>query len=318
VETLEKSIAADWYEIRTNLNDPDALISYLELGPDAVGRMREGLRLSVEEGVAEFKKSLVHSIMTPLKSLKWDSKAISSLAEMIEKAAMLTLAPALQRLLALGYIRPAPPREQQAEEQEEPRQPQEARQMPAIKEMVADVKERIKKKPELKNHQEVKRIFVQLKYYNNQLEKMRSLQPGIPKEKQQSFLANFRQTFDEIHERIYNAYTALLRELEPPAPQKASRTPILKRYEIAPAEPLYRSQCEDAARLYSTLAFAERERYNMRELLLELVTGEGYYISSYDQELKKYRTIAPFGSDYLQMSVAVSNALYRYLERFES
>lgn len=315
METLEKTIAADWYEIRTRMDDPDGLVDYLELDPQTVSRMRESLRLSVEEGVVEFKKGLLHSIMTPLKSLKWDSKAMSELEETVSKAAMLVLTPALQRLLALGYIRAVPPR--QAEEPEEPQEKEkEKQQLPQIKEMVEDVQERIRQKPELKNHQEVNRIFVQLKYYNSQLEKMQSLQPGIPKEKQQPFLVNFRQTFGEIHRKIYNSYTALLRELEPPKPQPKSRGPILKRYEITPVEPLYRSQCEEAARLYSSLVYAEGERYNMRELLLELVTGEGYYISTYDRELEKYRTIAPFGRDYIEMAQAVGEAIHRYLAHF--
>jgi hypothetical protein len=318
VETLQKSIAADWYEIRAKLDDPEELVEYLELAPHAVSSMRESLRLSVEEGVVGFKKELLHSIMTPLKSLKWNSKAITSLSETIDRAAMLTLMPALQRLLALGYLRTGAEREErqkrEAADREQARQQKEH--MPDIKEMVADVKERIKNKPELKNHQEVNRIFVQLKYYNSQLEKMRSLQPGIPKEKQQSFLSNFQQTFREIHERIYNSYTALLREIDPPKEKPASSKPMLKRYTLTPAEPIYRSQCEEAARLYSSLSFAERERYNTREFLLELTAGEGYYSAGFDRELEKYRTIAPFGRDYLQLSVAIGEALHRYLERF--
>jgi hypothetical protein len=247
--------------------------------------------------------------------MKWDSMAMADLSETIARAGMLVLTPALQRLLALGYLRVGPAQRSEQEQGEE-EEAQQGPQMPAIKEMVADVKERIEKQPELKTHKEVNRIFAQLKYYNSQLEKMRSLQPGIPHDKQRLFLSNFQQTFNEIHEKIYSSYTALLRELEPPKEQKPSRLPILKRYELAPAEPLYRSQCEEGARLFSSLSFADRKRYNMREPLLDLSTGEGYYDSLYDQELQKYRTIAPFAQDYLQMSRAVAETLHRYLERF--
>jgi len=317
VENIEKHIAGDWYELRSRLDTPGELVEYLELSSGTIADMRESLRLSVEEGVVEYKKGLVHSIMTSLKSLKWNSKAMQGLTETIGKAAMLILTPALQRQLALGHLRTSVSRQEgQAREQRKAEEARQSQQLPPIKEMVADVKQRMNAQPELKHHSDVNRIFAQLKYYNSQLEKMRNLKPGIPKEKQQSFLSNFQQTFQEIHERIYNAYSALLEEQKSPAEEKSSHTPILKRYELAPLESHFREQCREAARLYSTLVFAEEEGYRMRELLLDLVTRENYYISSYDQELEKYRGIAPFGKDYLQMSVAIARELYRYLERY--
>ncbi len=311
---LEKSISTGWYEVRTRLDKPDDLFDYLEIEKRDLQQIAEGLRLSVEEGITEYKRSLLHSVMSSLGSLKYDSKAITDLNEQTKKGSYLTFLPILERLIVLGMLRVPAAGEDEAEEGSKPQPEEEPQELPDIKTIVNEVRSLIKEKPELQNNQEIKRIFLQLKYYNSELEKKKSLEPNIPKEKKPSFDANFQSIFDEIHEKIRNAYrnfTAQQAQQNKPE----SKLPILRRYDFSKCEPIYRKQAEEASRLYHTLHFARRERYQMREILLEIASAEPYYVESYANELSCYGKLAPFAGDATRISLALAENLRRYCER---
>ncbi|MFP4267983.1 MAG: hypothetical protein ACLFQW_08335 [Spirochaetaceae bacterium] len=307
---IDKAITTGWYEIRTLLDTPDDLFDYLNLEKQDLQTVAEGLRLSVDEGVVEYKRSLLHSIMSQLGTLKYDSKAITDLQTQVKKSSYLTILPILQRLLILGIVK-AP-----AAEEEEVRQEQEERviEVPDLKTIIAEVRNMIKERPELQNNQDIKRIFLQLKYYNTELEKKNSLEPNIPKEKKASFEANFKERFDEIHGKIQNAYRSFLSQEEKKS-RPESKLPILRRYDFTKCENIYRKQAEEASKLYHTLTFAQKERYQMREILLQMASAEPYYEDSYKKEIECYRRTAPFSGDDIRVSLALAEKLRRYCER---
>ncbi len=310
---LEKSITSGWYEVRTRLDKPDDLFDYLEISRGDLQTLAEGLRLSVEGGVVEYKRSLLHSVMSNLGTLKYDSKAITDLAPQTKKASYLTVLPILQRLFVFGHIRIPPPPE--TKEEAEERIEEETRpERPDMKTLISEVREMVKQQPELQNHPEIKKIFLQLKYYNTELEKMKSLEPNIPKEKRPSFAANFQKIFDEIHEKIFNAYRLLISsEKEESRPE--SKLPILKRYDFSKCEGIYRTQAQEASKLYHTLFFAKKERYQMREILLEIASAESYYEDRYTSEMECYKKTAPFTGEDTKASLALGENIRRYCER---
>lgn len=311
---LEKQISGDWYEIRSTLDEPDKLVDLLEMEAPEFSEAAERLRFAIDEGVVEYKRDLLHTLMTPLKSLKWDSKAITTLERSVRQAAVGVLTPAVQRLFALGMLRLYSPRGEAREDTPRAGEPEEEK-APDIKTIVAEVQEMVKDRPELRTHQEVKRIMIQLKNYNAELEKMQNLAPNIPKEKLESFKRNFKETFDDLTEKIRSAYRNLL-EAEFGKETPAENLPILKRYDFFEMEKLYRDQVANAARIYSTIRFAEQERFQMREILVELASSEPYYEGFFKKELESYRHLAPFGEDYLKISKAFGEQISRYYDRY--
>lgn len=332
---LEKQITGDWYEVRSALDEPDTLVDFLEISPAEFTRAAEQLRFAVEEGVVEYKRGLLHSIMSPLKSLKWDSRAITDLTPPLRESAVSILTPAVQRLFALGLLRlyspksteeAAPAAQTVSRSVPRPNAPprQSEHQSPAgipegapsdIKTVVQEVKKMLKDRPALQKHQEVKKIMLQLKYYNTELEKMRSLAPNIPPEKAAGFKKNFQDTFNEIAQKINASYTALINEeLERNRPKE--QLPVLKRYDFQNMDKLFREQIANAARIYSTIRHADQERYQMREILVELSASEPYHAGFFDRELKAYKQLAPFGEDNLKISRAFGNQVQRYYDRY--
>lgn len=332
---LEKQISGDWYELRRALDEPDTLVDFLGISASEFKSAAERLRLAVEEGVVEYKRGLLHSVMSPLKSLKWDSRAITDLNPPLREAAMGVLTPAVQRLFALGLLRLYSPRSGGAEQEpgsgeaagpgskpmlspgtssagstDEAREP-----TPDIKKVVQEVKNLLKERPELQQHQEVKRIMVQLKYYNTELEKMRSLAPNIPREKAAAFKKNFQTTFNEISQKIGAAYNTLINE-ETERDRPKEQLPVLKRYDFSTMDKLFREQIAGAAKIYSTIRYADQERYQMREVLVELSAGEPFYSGFFARELKQYQQLAPFGEDYLKIARAFGGQLQHYYDRY--
>ncbi len=329
---LEKQITGDWYEVRRALDEPDTLVDFLEISPAEFTRAAEQLRFAVEQGIVEYKRGLLHSIMSPLKSLKWDSRAITDLTPPLRESAMGVLSPAVQRLFALGLLRlysqksseeatgsqekPEGAYSQASHQQREAPQEEASQNMPTdIKTVVEEVKNMLKERPLLRNHQEVKKIMLQLKYYNTELEKMRSLAPNIPPEKAAGFKQNFQATFNEISQKIAASYNALINEeIEKHRPKE--QLPVLKRYDFTNMDKLFREQIANATRIYSTIRHADQERYQMREILVELSAGEPYHAGFFDRELKAYKQLAPFGEDNLKISRAFGNQLQRYYDRY--
>ena len=355
---LEKQITGDWYELRTALDEPDTLVDFLDIKPSEFKGAAERLRLAVEQGVVEYKRGLLHSVMSPLKSLKWDSRAITDLNPPLREAAMGVLTPAAQRLFALGLLRLYSPKSGGVGQEpgsgssggSGPSSSNQSRQTggsaagsagsssaggpgagagtsgqgaaeeggeqaPDIKKVVQEVKRLLKERPELQQHQEVKRIMVQLKYYNTELEKMRSLAPNIPREKAAAFKKNFQTTFNEIAQKINGAYNSLINEeIERDRPKE--QLPVLKRYDFSTMDKLFREQIAGAAKIYSTIRYANQERYQMREVLVELSAGEPFYAGFFARELKQYQQLAPFGEDYLKISRAFGGQLQQYYDRY--
>lgn len=311
---LDKQIAGDWYEIRSTLDDPDTLIDHLEISPEEFTGGAKQLRFSVDQGIIEYKGSLIHTMMAPLKSLKWDSKAITSLEREVRLAAMAVLTPAVQRLFAMKKLRLYSVRGEEIEE--EPKAAEgDKENVPDVKTIVAEVQEMVRQKPDLRTNSEVKRIMAQLKYYNTELEKMRSLEPNIPPEKKEGFRKNFQATFREIVEKIRGAYQTLIDE-EFKENRPAENQPLLKRYDFSSLDNLFREQVRNAARIYSTIEFARKERFQMREILIELAAGEPYYIGLFSRELEMYKKLAPFGDDNVKISKAFGEQAGRYFDRY--
>ena len=316
---LEKKIRGDWYEIRNSLDNPDDIVDFLKIRPQDFSQAAERLRYAVDEGVVEYKRELLRHIMMPLKSLKWDSRAITKLNDTIKGSTMAIFTPLVQRLFAKGILRLYSHRSEEDETKLDRREQQEQdapdSSGPDMKTIIAEVRKLIQEQPEMKTNPEVKKILLQLKVYNSEMEKMRSLAPNIPKEQAEGFKRNFKETFGEINSKIKSAYQNLMAEKEKSYRPEEHR-PILKRYNFSEVEPIYHEQIENAVRIYSTISFAVQERFQMREILVELGATESYHEESFKKELELYSRLAPFGEESLKISRAYRDQISQYYQRY--
>jgi hypothetical protein len=63
---LEKRISGDWIDIKATLNDPFGIQDLLKLSLTELKTAAERLRFSVEQGIIEFKRSVLSPVLSVL------------------------------------------------------------------------------------------------------------------------------------------------------------------------------------------------------------------------------------------------------------
>jgi len=279
MEGLASRIKGDLFDIRERWDSRFDLDEYFSLTPQRLLRIASGLRLAVEEGAIEFKRSRVLSVFSFLESLKYDSRGFDKIPSHCDEMTMALYVCLLQRQIAMGTLRLAKPRQQE---------PQEEQEVDAgIKQILRDVQSLIKEDQTLRTNLSVKNILMQMQIYRKELANMQSLLPNILPEKKQAFYANFRNVFQRITEKIQGHYQDLLKELKREEPVEFAPDK-LSSYDLKPGVSFYVKQIELLSELRSVLLFAQSERYKTRELLLDMVLRREEYITSFSRELGMY------------------------------
>ncbi len=278
---LEKRISGDWFELKEKAQDFHALLDMLHL---TTAQMREAatkLRLSVEQGIIEFKRSMLSPVLVALETARYKSLNGDEMVEQESLLSALLFVIMVQRLLAADLLPRSRPRENgkgvNASSLE-------------VGEIVSAVKARIKANPAVRAHPAIKNILVQVQVYNKENQKMRELLPMIKPEMRASFLANFSKTFGGIVGSIRRHYAAFLQEEATTSRNKQPEfsLAVLPLKDLAP---LLATQAREAARIRSTLAHAREEKYKTREVLVRLYDSRHQVLGLIEDELKMYRKI---------------------------
>lgn len=260
---LAKRISGDWIELRETLNDLHAFVDQLRIGSQELREEAQRLRLSVEQGIVEYKRARLAPVLSGLETARFRSLALGEIEGYERDLSLLLFTVLVQRLIALDLLASARPPD------ELPSFDVEGMQVNVI---LSDVNTRIKADPSLRAHPSVKNILVQVQLYNRENRTMRELLPTIKPEMRTAFLGNFTRTFGEIIASIRRHYLALLREQA--AAEKAARPPFsLALVELKPLAPLLVNQAREFARIRSTLAFAREDKYKTREVLVSVYAG---------------------------------------------
>jgi hypothetical protein len=278
---LEKRISGDWFELKEKAGAFHALVDALPLSNAELRDAATKLRLSVEQGIIEFKRTMLSPVLVALEAARYKSLDAQEMIEQERSLTALLFAILVQRLLAADLLPRSRPREEG--------------QGVGIGEMqvgavVEAVKAKITGNPGLRSHPAIKNILVQVQLYNKESQKMRELLPMIKPEMRTSFLANFTNTFDAIAASIRRHYTALLQE---EAAASKSRKPefSLALLPLKNLAPLLATEAREAARMRSTLAYAREEKYKTREILVQLYDSRHQVLGLIEDELKMYRRI---------------------------
>jgi hypothetical protein len=278
---LEKRISGDWIDLREKSNDLYALLDALAIPSYEMRAAASTLRFCVEQGIIEFKRTLLSPVFSVLEAARFSTIASSELSTQERSLGVLLLVVLLQRLLCAETIPLArPPAEKRADGGEGPQ----------VGIILADVNARVKADPGMRSQGAVKNILMLVQRYNGENQKMRELLPTIRPGMRTAFLANFTRTFDEIIGSIRRHYAALLHEEK--AAEKARReTFSLSLLPLKDLAPLCAGQAKEIALIRSTLTHAREEKYKTRESLVRLYDRRQTALGLLDDEVREYRRV---------------------------
>jgi len=288
MEELTKQIKRDLFDIKENINNPDKLMELFAFKRDEFDNIIHNLKFSVEDSLFEYKTTAVNLILEPLDSLRYDSRAMSSFDNQIERARGVLAVTLIQRLIAVGAVKIQDSKAEDPGKTSEP-----AADKTEIKEIVEFVQGEPKKNPGIVQDMLFKKIIMHIKMYRTELQKMNELMAKVSAEKKIALKRNFNITLAEQVSKMRAAYKEIMernvKEQQIPAAQN-----ILLRFNFKPMSKLYMSQIEIFSKLLSTLKFAKNEKFNTRELLLDLNSEKAAFMSLIEKERDEYVSIAIF------------------------
>jgi hypothetical protein len=278
---LEKRIIGDWVELREKSNELHALLDALALHPPEIRETGERLRHSVEQGIVEFKRTLLSPVLVALETARYKSLATGEMGAQEKSLTQLILVILVQRLLAAEMIPLSRQQEQKRDFGIGDLQ---------VNVILSDINARVKANPKLRAHAAVKNILMQVSVYNKENQKMRELLPTIKPEMRASFLSNFTKTFEEIIGSIRRHYSVILQE-EAEAQKAREEVFSLSLFPLKELAPLLVNQAKEIARMRSTLAHARDEKYKTREVLVRLYDQRHEVLKMIEEEVKTYRKV---------------------------
>lgn len=277
----ERRIRVDWQQVKAAGKDLEARAETLELEREDLEEQLEPLRLSVEEGIIEYKRGLLAPVFRQLDDARYRSLSTTSIAALAKKLGVFVYIAMLQKLIADGVY---PPRDRQAKIDGTNEQPE-----TDVKEIIAEIQERVKNEPGLKTRQPAKNILMQLSRYSRELESFKEFTTRAPKEQATAAAANFRVTTEEIFTSIRRNYDQLLADGK--SAIKTEPGNILLTVDLKSLSALYASQAEQASAIRSVVEFAREEQYGTRELLIEMADKKESLDQLIRNESEKYRAL---------------------------
>ncbi len=274
---LQKKISGDWIDIRESANDQYTLNDILKISPNRLKELSHILKLDNEEGILEYKNSVLKPVFFSLEEMKYSSLSLEELEAHKNPLEELLFVILLQKMVCSGVIplRRAKSAKTPAENLE-------------INLIIKDIKNRLKSNPGFKKHPAVKNIFMQISIYQKEKQKMSELLPTIQEDKRPTFKQNFQTSFDRIFESIRKNYTDILAEENAKEFDQESKRDLLKLLSIKTLCPSLTDQAREVSRLRSTLMFAVVDKYKTRESLVNLHKEKESFLKMIDREKDSY------------------------------
>ncbi len=278
----------EWYALEKSAGDPDKLISAFKLQAEELDTILQDLRNCVMEGVFEYKRNQITALLRPLQSLQYDSKAIAMLPQQITKGKELLMVTLLQRLFCLKGIKLST-----AKTPNSSSEIQESNTETSIRDILTFVQQEIKKDPDKIKNPEIKKIIMYSKMYQQEIHKLKDLLASVPEGKKESVKKNFKNSLNDIAAKLNVSYNTLTEE-DRNKEKNAAPGSILTRTDYSPAVPVITRQCRNYSEILTTLKFAEKEKFNTRELLVSLSSRQDELFKQIETEQKIFSRIAPF------------------------
>lgn len=306
---LDKYVHSDWFEIREKYDNVFSLDEYMDLTVPQLEEIIQSIRLSVEEGVLEYKRMIISRILSFIESLKFDTKQFAEIGDYALLSTKLLYVILLQRLFSTGQIVPG-----RQEKEKDPEEMEEQYKEKDIKTIMSELSSMVKEDAALIQKQEVKNILLQFKIYQKELEEMNKLKNNIPKEKLPSFLNNFKNTIDGITKKVQDNYSRILKEKSAPAAPVFGRGD-LRAHSLSGLTTVFQKQAELGSKIRSRFLFARNERYNTREIFEAATALLSELKDTIKIEESRYRTMAPSESSEILLAKSFSVELVRRIEK---
>lgn len=306
MEPLIRKIKHDWYDVQEAAEDPDELEKLFSFQKSEVEEMVEDLRMSVDGGVTEYKNRSLSNLYAFMDSFQYDSRGLGDLTKVGRSLVSVLYLVLLQRLISLGTI------EIQMDDQGAKVG---GSSQPELKDILRYVQEQIKAEPTLKQNPSVKIILVQIGKYRTELEKMKRLLANIPAEKKESFLRNFKKTFEEISQKVQENYRILSDSEDEEAAKDYIDGNPLRRFDYRPVGTILLNQANEFSAIRSTVFFAESERFKTREILSGILDHKERIALLINTELSTFAQLSDNQNDGKIISKAFSQELIKVLNR---
>ncbi len=307
MEELTKKIKRDLFDIKENINNPDKLMELFSFNKEEFEDIIHNLKFSVEDSLFEFKNTAINLILDPLNSLQYDSRAMNSFDDQIIRARGLLTVTLIQRLIAVSAIKIAENKGEGSKEALEKEVSQ-----PGIKEILDFVQKEPKTNPGILKDTLFKKIIMHIKMYRNESQKMNELMTKVSAEKKIAIKRNFNITLTDQVAKMRDAYNEIIdrtvKKEQAPVTQN-----LLLRYDFKTMGKFYMIQIEAFSKLLSTLTFAKDEKFNTRELLLNLTKEKGYFSSLIEKERTEYSSIVLFDEGGIETGKAFLKRITEFL-----
>ncbi|MBN1411219.1 MAG: hypothetical protein JW969_10280 [Spirochaetales bacterium] len=308
---LEKRIIGDWVDIKNSLKDSFTLWDYFKKTDLSLEHAISNIKLSVEEGVLEYKKSWMIKVFRFLDEAKFKTFDFEDIAEHKRTMDEILFIVLIQRLVSIGTIRinkgDGGSAILSADDIE-------------INTILKDILGRIKDDPELKKNLAVKNILVQFSIYHNERETMKKLSPNIKagSRSSSSFYENFKTTFDRIFANIRKHYRTFLEE----EAKKDKKLSLLALFPLDKLASVIFNQAKELTRIYSTFRFVLTEKYKPREVLVHLSARKDPSMKLFENEKQVYETFSKEynpenpGPVYSEIITGLTREIAGILEKF--
>ena len=297
---------ADWAQFEAAGRDLEARAEALDLEREDLAEEIEPLRLAIEGGSIEYKRNLVDTAFRAIEEARYRSLTGRQITEIAKRFGKLAFVSTIQRQIADGTIvlRDRPRSEGEHYEPE----PQ-----TDVKQIIAEIQERVKQEPQIRTRQPVKNILMQLSRYSRELEQFKEVTASTPQDTRAGMAENFKRISEEIFASIRRNYEQLVSEERSSVAQQPQH--ILLRVPVKELAGLFLRQVRAAVEIRSGLLFTRDEQSGMRERLLELAERHEQVRRLIDEEERGYREISGTERIAIEVARAFAGELERRIER---
>ncbi len=287
MENLQKAITGDWFDIKSVMENYSSLQEFFDFPAEQLKETIDTIYQAVEGGIIEYKKNILNSVFSLTDSLKFDTASLNMLESNIANLKALIYVILIQRLITRKIIKL-----KTSDNNGENKKPDRKRYTVSdIGNIVREIQTLIKKEPELKSNKNILNILVQINRYKSETESMKNLAKNIPHDKIDNFKANYSQNINKILSSLVNSYILLLDERKGDADSPKYGNP-LEQHDLSITTDLLKKQAENISRIKSTLEYAAKERFRIREIIATSDSIRDRLYSSVEEEKKKYFNMA--------------------------
>lgn len=300
---LTRTVAGDWFDIREAARSLHALTD--ELNPDHVfmAEHAEILHLAMEQGVVEYKRTVLRRFFNCLSDLRYKAIETDILLEQERRLAVLIWVTLVQKLmcdgnLPFGSAKPPPEAGEHSLE---------------VSEIISEILDAVAIDPDAKSHPVVKNIMLQVGKYRRESENLKKLLGTAPEDKRAAIVKNSKVIFAEIFSSIKKNYAEFAAEQAEKKRPKVVNP--LSPADLKPLSKMFLSQAEEFSRLRSTVAFARREQTGIREMLASLETQREKTLGMVEREAEAYKVRAGSENAALRITRAFAVDICTLIER---